>query len=63
VVQTGPGQKQNLIFKITRAKRAEGVAQAIVHLPSKLKALNSVLRTTDRETERERERERYRSLQ
>jgi hypothetical protein len=38
MVQTDLGKKQNPISKITRAKRAGGVAQVVAHLPKKYKA-------------------------
>jgi hypothetical protein len=42
VVQAGLGKKQDLISKITRAKRAAGVAQVVeCCLPSKCEALSS----------------------
>jgi hypothetical protein len=40
-VQVGLGTKQDLLSKITRAKRAGGVANAVEPLLSKLKALSS----------------------
>jgi hypothetical protein len=46
-VQTGLGKKQNLIFKITRGKRAGGMAQVVECLPSKHKALSSNPSTTN----------------
>jgi hypothetical protein len=39
VVQAGQGKKQDPVSKITRAKRARGVAQTVEDLPSKCKAL------------------------
>jgi hypothetical protein len=41
LVQAGLGQKQDLIFKIARAKRASRVAQAVECLPSKCVVLSS----------------------
>jgi uncharacterized protein YwlG (UPF0340 family) len=41
VVQTGLNKKQHTISKITREKRAGGMAEVVDYLPSKHKALNS----------------------
>jgi hypothetical protein len=41
MVQVSLGKKQDPISKITRAKKAGGVAQAVEHLPSKCKTLSS----------------------
>jgi hypothetical protein len=41
IVQAGLGKKQDPISKITRAKRTEGLAQAVEHLTSKYEALSS----------------------
>jgi hypothetical protein len=41
MIQAELGQKQGPISKITKAKRAGGVAQAAEQLPSKCKALSS----------------------
>jgi hypothetical protein len=41
MVQTSLGKKRDPISKITRAKRAGGVAQVVEPLPSKCKALSS----------------------
>jgi hypothetical protein len=40
-VQASLGKNQDLIFKITRAKRAGGIAQAVEHLPRKHETLSS----------------------
>jgi hypothetical protein len=39
--KAGPGQKQDPIWKITKVKRARGVAQVVEYLPSKFEALSS----------------------
>jgi hypothetical protein len=52
MVQASPGKNQDLISKITRAKRARGVAQEVENLPGKHEALNSTPSTA---TEGERE--------
>jgi hypothetical protein len=41
VVQASPGIKQDLISKITRAKRVKSIAQVVEHLPSKHEAPSS----------------------
>jgi hypothetical protein len=41
MVQASLGKKQDLMSKITRAKRAEGMAQAVGGQPSKYKDLSS----------------------
>jgi hypothetical protein len=41
MVQAGLGKRQALTSKITKAKRAGGMAQVIEYLPSKHKTLNS----------------------
>jgi hypothetical protein len=43
-VQAALGKKQDFVSKINKAKRAEGMAQVIDHLPSKSKALNNLNR-------------------
>jgi hypothetical protein len=37
-VQAASGKKQDFVSKINKAKRAEGMAQVIDHLPSKTRA-------------------------
>jgi hypothetical protein len=41
VVQAHLSKKQDLISKITRAKRSGGMAQVVEHLPSKCETLSS----------------------
>jgi hypothetical protein len=41
MVQVDLGKKQDSISKITRAKRAEDMAQVVDHLPMKHETLNS----------------------
>jgi hypothetical protein len=57
VVQANLGKNYDPISKITRAKRAEVLAQAVEWLPSKCEVLSSNPCATERERERERERE------
>jgi hypothetical protein len=45
MIQSSLGKKQDPVSKITRAKRAGGVAQAVEHLPGKLKAKKSKHKT------------------
>jgi hypothetical protein len=51
LAQVGLGKKCNPISKITRAKRAGGIAQLVEHLPSK----SSNPSTTKKEEEEEEE--------
>jgi hypothetical protein len=44
----GLGKKQDPISKISRAKNAGGVTQAVEHLPSKCKVLSSYLNTAQK---------------
>jgi hypothetical protein len=48
MVQADLGKKARPYLKLTRAKRAGGVAQAAEHLPSKFEALNSNPNTTNK---------------
>jgi hypothetical protein len=41
MITAGLGKKQDLIYKITRAKRDRGVTQAVEHPPSKHEVLSS----------------------
>jgi hypothetical protein len=45
-VQASLDKKWDPIFKVTRAKRVEGMAQAVERLPSKCEALSSNSSTT-----------------
>jgi hypothetical protein len=49
--------KQNPIFKITRTKKAEGIAQSVEGMPSKHKALSSNSSTAKKKKEEEKEEE------
>jgi hypothetical protein len=54
VIQASQGIKQGPISKITNAKRADGLAPGVEHLPSKCEALSSNPSTTKKERDGER---------
>jgi hypothetical protein len=47
-IQASAGIKEDPISEITRAKRADRVAQVVEHLPSKDKVLNSTPMTANK---------------
>jgi hypothetical protein len=49
VLEAGLDKKQDRVSKISRAKRAESVTQAVEHLPGKCEALGSNCSTAKRE--------------
>jgi hypothetical protein len=51
-VPAGPDKKQDPIPKITKAKRAVGVAQVVKCLPSKQEALTAIPSSTRRKKKR-----------
>jgi hypothetical protein len=55
VVQDSLGKKRDTIFKLTRVKRTEGLAQVVQHLPSTLKAKFKPQYYKKKKKERERE--------
>jgi hypothetical protein len=55
MVQTSLGKKRDPISKITRAKRAGGVAQVVEPLPSKCKALSSNPKTKKKKKKKKKE--------
>jgi hypothetical protein len=60
MVQAGLSKKPDPISKITREKRAEGMAQVVEYLPSKHQAPSSNSSPTKKERKKQRERERER---